>query len=337
MKRLIILGALVLGACSSSAAANPSNNEVTEVVVTANEIVTTEATEAQDAVTVVAQADEPTVAPIQQPQPAPEEPALPLTARGEQIVALVNGQPITLIEFQRVLDRFEITDIASYDAIAARELDKLIEQTIINQAAEGLGIDVRAEEIEAEYQAMREIMPDDNEWRQWLTNNRFLNESEFRLATLDALTTAQVQIVVLEQVENLTIQQVQARHILVTSQAEAQTAYARLQAGEDFGTVAREMSIDETTRTSGGDLGENGGWIIADDLIVPELATLALRQPDGSYSEPFPTMLGWHIVQTLARSERPAQPEEAASVRAQVFAQWLAEQMSTATIERYVD
>jgi foldase protein PrsA len=325
VKRLIILMALVLGACGG--------NNTTPAPTTPNNAETTITT---GAVT-VAQAPPPTENATLPVQTVPEEPALPLTSRGEQIVAMVNGQPITLIEYQRAIDRFEIPDIASYDVIAANELDKLIEQAVINQAAEAMGIEVLAEDVDAEYQAMRDIMPNDADWQQWLISNRFLNDGEFRLATLDALTTAQVQAAVLQDVSTFTIQQVRARHILVSTQDEAFIAYERLQAGEDFASVARDLSIDETTRESGGDLGDEGGWFVASDLIVPELATLALSQPDGVYSQPYPTLLGWHIVQTLERSERPALPEEIATASAQVFAQWLAEQMNAAIIERYVE
>ena len=44
-----------------------------------------------------------------------------------------------------------------------------------------------------------------------------------------------------------------AKHILVATEEEAQTVRARLEAGEDFATVATEVSID--TSSTGGDLG----------------------------------------------------------------------------------
>lgn len=277
------------------------------------------------------------------PQPAtatPEQsadavPALPLTGNGEQIVARVNEQPITLIEFQRAVDRFHIDDISSYDSIARRELDKLIEQAVMNQQAEELGITVRSEEVDAEYQAMRQMMPDDEQWAQWLADNRFQSEAEFRLATAEALLTVRLQEYVVN-IDALTVPQVKARHILLPSQEAAVQVYERLNAGEDFTELARALSLDETTRDSGGDLGIDGDWIVPDDLIVPEIAQIALAQSVGQHSQPIRTALGWHIIQTLDISQRDAAPAEIAAESARRFSEWLQEQIESADIELFI-
>lgn len=280
-------------------------------------------------------------APTAAPQPATPtmdadaEPALPLTANGEQIVARVNEQPITLIEFQRAVERFAIDDISSYDAIARRELDKLIEQAVMNQKAEELGITVRSEEVEAEYQAMREMMPDDEQWAQWLADNRFYSESEFRLATAEALLTVRLQEYVVD-IDALTVPQVRARHILLPSQEVATQVYERLNAGEDFAELARALSLDETTRDSGGDLGIDGGWIVPDDLIVPEIAQIALAQSVGQHSQPIRTALGWHIIKTVEIGQRDADPAEIAAESARRFSAWLEEQIASADIELFI-
>ena len=49
--------------------------------------------------------------------------------------------------------------------------------------------------------------------------------------------------------------QVWARHILVETEEEANAAYERLQDGEDFGKVAREVSKDTGSAANAGDLG----------------------------------------------------------------------------------
>jgi parvulin-like peptidyl-prolyl isomerase len=270
----------------------------------------------------------------QQPTQSTESlaPALPLTEHGEQIVATVNQQPITLIELERALDRYPSIPSAQYDAYLTQELDKLIQQALIHQLAQSYDIRVQASEVDAEYQTMRQIMPEEGVWEQWLRDNRFLNERDFWLTTLDLLTTARLREHVLNDLPDLAISQLKARHILVDSHDQAVIAYNRLQAGETFEIVASELSLDKNI-----DLGIDGGWFTAVDLIVPELADVASSQPIGSYSQPVETALGWHIVQTLEQSSRPALPEELALAQSQAFEDWLTQQINQAHIQRYIE
>lgn len=264
------------------------------------------------------------------------DPALPLTSYGEQIVAQVNQQPITLIELEHALTRYPSIPSGEYDNYLSRELDRLIHQAIINQLAQAYQITVQTSEVDAEYQTMRQIMPDQAIWEQWLKDNHFINERDFWLITLDAITTARLQEYVISTQPDFTIPLLKARHILVDSHDQALIAYNRLQAGEDFAFVALALSLDETTRANGGDLSADGGWFTVDELIVPELAHIARNQNNGEYSQPVETALGWHIIQTLDQSSRPPTAGELALAQAQQFEAWLQEQINQAHIERYI-
>lgn len=327
---VLLLFVFLLAACSGSSAAdeNKVNSEATDAP--------SAAATATDAPTAAAMQTTPERA--AQNETSTQEPALPLTDDGEQIVARVNGEPITLSEFQRAVDRNQIAagDIASYDAAAEMELQKLIEQTVINQAAAEMGITVSDEAVQAEYEAMREIMPDDSEWQNWLMENRFISEREFREASREALLTQRLQQRVIEDAD-VTVPQVRARHILVETEAEAQQVVQRLNAGEDFVALASEVSIDTTTADSGGALGINGGWFVRDDLVVPSLFDKAMELEPGDYSQPIETALGYHIVQTLEKGQRTANDEERARYGSEQFNAWLQEQVEQADIESYVN
>lgn len=103
------------------------------------------------------------------------------------------------------------------------------------------------------------------------------------------------------------VRQTHARHILirtseVTSADDAkvrlQQLKLRLEAGEDFETLARSHSDDRGSAANGGDL----GWTSPGDLVGPFEAAMDALQ-DNQISEPVQTPFGWHIVQVLGRRD----------------------------------
>ncbi|MEX1071178.1 MAG: peptidylprolyl isomerase [Anaerolineales bacterium] len=102
-----------------------------------------------------------------------------------------------------------------------------------------------------------------------------------------------------------TQEQVWARHILVADEAAAQAAIARLEAGADFGALVREISEDEGTVPTGGDL----GWFNFEAMVEP-FAAAAFELQIGEISEPVQSDFGFHVIQVLGHEERPLNQEE---------------------------
>jgi parvulin-like peptidyl-prolyl isomerase len=111
---------------------------------------------------------------------------------------------------------------------------------------------------------------------------------------------------------------VHAAHILVNTEEEAKQVRERVTTGgEDFATVAKEVSIEPAAKESGGDLGFFGPG-----QMVPEFEQAAFALADGEISQPVQTQFGWHIIKTIER--RPSEtvsPEAANAYREQVLAQ----------------
>jgi peptidyl-prolyl cis-trans isomerase C len=92
-------------------------------------------------------------------------------------------------------------------------------------------------------------------------------------------------------------QEVHARHILVSSEAEAKEVAERLNKGEDFAAVAKEKSKD--TGSEGGDL----GWFARGQVLKPvEEAAFALDV--GQISGPVQTQFGWHIIKVEEKRDQ---------------------------------
>ncbi|MEO1225262.1 MAG: peptidylprolyl isomerase, partial [Pseudomonadota bacterium] len=126
-------------------------------------------------------------------------------------------------------------------------------------------------------------------------------------ATDDRLSAA--YDVFLEQ--NPPAEQVSARHILVETEEEANAAIERLQAGEDFADLARELSV--------GPSGENGGdlgYFSLGDMVEP-FGEVAFGLEDGTFTtEPVETQFGWHVIKT--EEHRTIEPPSFEEIRPQL-------------------
>ncbi|MFD2656927.1 peptidylprolyl isomerase [Gracilibacillus thailandensis] len=86
---------------------------------------------------------------------------------------------------------------------------------------------------------------------------------------------------------------VQLSHILVSTQQEAEYVMARLDDGEPFNEVAKDLSIDEESRTDGGYL---GFYSETSSFIPREYYDTAISLEAGTYSEPILVNNGYAII-----------------------------------------
>ena len=95
-----------------------------------------------------------------------------------------------------------------------------------------------------------------------------------------------------------TEERIQASHILVETQEEAQQILEELSSGSDFGLIARERSIDPGSGPAGGDL----GWFGHGQMVAPfEQAAFALEV--GEISDIVESDFGYHIILLTGREE----------------------------------
>lgn len=114
------------------------------------------------------------------------------------------------------------------------------------------------------------------------------------------------------------------------AQDRIDAAYARLQKGDSFELVCREVSDDATSKTNGGVLPmfEPGRWVPAF-----EDATFSLIKP-GDYSKPVRTNYGWHIIKLIERRGIEPYTTLAPSLRQRVMTDSRAELLRQATVQR---
>jgi len=83
----------------------------------------------------------------------------------------------------------------------------------------------------------------------------------------------------------------------------AQEVYSKLQAGQDFGELAKQYSEDKISGRRGGDL----GWI-KEGTIDERFSKRAFEMKAGSVTEPFESTFGFHILKVVEEPKTVRRP-----------------------------
>lgn len=120
-------------------------------------------------------------------------------------------------------------------------------------------------------------------------------------------------------------EQVRIRHIQLSTQDEVDKALARLQAGEEFAAVAKDISTDAKTKDQGGEMGWYPRGILSEDYGV-EFENVAFTASAGVLpKQAVRTGSGFHLilVDEFANS-RAITPEQLSVLQSTAFERWLA-------------
>lgn len=105
--------------------------------------------------------------------------------------------------------------------------------------------------------------------------------------------------------------EVDAHHILVENEADASKVLSQLKSGSDFETLAREKSIDPSTKQRGGKLGYFTKEV-AKGTLGPNFAETVFLLKPGHHSK-VKSKFGWHVVMVKdKRKSKPPKFEQAA-------------------------
>lgn len=271
----------------------------------------------------------PTLAPTATPPPPTPTP-VPLAAR-------VDGEPITLAEFEAEVQRFEAaqqelgTDLASLNPYRVQILQALIDLTLLAQGAERAGVELTPDELSARVDALAAEFGGSEAMGTWMAANGYDLDSFKRALRREALA-AEMTARLVDGVPD-SVEQVHARHILVGSREQAQALLAELEAGADFAQLAVERSLDLSTRVDGGDL----GWFPRGSLTQEPVEEAAFGLQPGERSGVIESELGFHVLEVLEREQRPLSADARRRFERQAVETWLSEARAEADIEILID
>ncbi len=281
-----------------------------------------------------------------QPAPGTDGPVAEVsaTATVADAAALVNGEPVPLEEYRRIamstqsyyvekgLDPNTAEGQEQLRAIRRAILDDLIDQKLIEQAASELGIVVTEQEVQESLQRTIAAAGGEAEFLQSLADEDMGMEEALAMERASLLGRRLFEHVI--PAVPTAAKFAHARHIQCESREACQEAASRLQAGEAFDAVARQLSADALTRDQGGDLGWVGQGTLPSRLAEEAIFALAA----GERSDIVATEYGYHIFEVLEWDpERSIDEEQRLSIWEAEMLRWLADRRSQAVIEILIE
>lgn len=277
----------------------------------------------------------PTISPEEERTPGP----------GDAIAAMVNGQPIYVMEVDQQAAQFQAAMISQGYSFSGEEgrqaaanvrqqvLESMIDQILIEQAAQAQGIVIPDEEIQKQIQIDIEMVGSEEEFAHRLLATGTTREEYEQMLRSSLLADAVLGRLGAELPE--TMPQVRVREIVVDNLEESQRLREQLDAGADFAELARTHSRDESTREAGGD---RGYVPLGASILLPEVELEVARLAPGQVAGPIATPYGYYLVQLVDLEDtRALTAEMRQGLTQEAFFDWIEQQRSVATIERFME
>jgi len=246
----------------------------------------------------------------------------------EPMAAVVNGEGITIVEYQAELDRYvAATNETGVTAPGNLEpkimiLDELIDTRLLSQSAYQSGFQISEMELENRVAKLTEQIGGSQALQDWQSRNNY-SDASLRQALQRSIAAAWMRDRIISAVP-LQTEQVHARQILLSDEQTALAVKAQLDAGMDFNELAFQYN-----RFTGGDL----GWFPRGFLNIPEVEAAAFSVDTGKYSDPVKSGIGWHIILVIEKDPvHELSPDALLSMQHKAFTEWLAQRRAESTI-----
>ncbi len=219
------------------------------------------------------------------------------------VVATVNGDPITLGEFQERFTRSGFKpDKEAEEEVKQEFLNRLIERKMMLREAQRRRITVSLQEINKRIEGIRaehgkelkEVLSgtgiDFEKWKSDLWENMMIEKLLDReVERRTSVSSGEVRQYYRTHADRFNKpEQVRARQIVVSTEMEAQKALESLEKGADFAALARDRSTAPEAER-GGDL----GYFALGDM--PSEFNVVFRLPKGGTSGVVKSPYGFHI------------------------------------------
>ncbi|HMX76411.1 MAG TPA: SurA N-terminal domain-containing protein [Anaerolineales bacterium] len=261
--------------------------------------------------------------------PTPSEPTatpLPPTPTPPPSAAIVNGEYITIVEFQAELERYKTAQTAlglSFTDEDANKavLEDMIAQVLLSQAAREKNFQVTEADLQSRIDALVSQLGSADALAQWQSAHGY-DDASFRVALKRSVEAAWMRDNIIADVPK-SMEQIHLRQILTYNEADAQAALQELNAGTDFDELAARY--DPVTR---GEL----GWIPQGYLLDSKANDAVFALQSGEVSQIIATEAGFHIFKAVERGEYVLSPDALLSMQEKALKTWLETQRAESDI-----
>ena len=233
------------------------------------------------------------------------------------VIATVNGDNIYLNDFARNFKVVEYSYNSTYgedvwtqefngttvkDVVMSELLrNMIIEKIVVQQVQDEYTVDQAL--VDEKYKSFEESLDSNDTVKQFYADNgvdeAFIKEqlkNQFMVDYYKQTISDKVKAdtAAIQERTNNYVLKVNASHILVATEDEANKVIERINAGEDFAALAKELSTDTGTKENGGELG-----YFERETMVAEFEAAAFGLDVGKVSEPVESQYGFHVIKVL--------------------------------------
>ena len=236
------------------------------------------------------------------------------------VAASVDGAEILITEVEEQFEQAQANeefatrleeDPSFGPQVQAQILTGLIQGEILQNWADDLGVEATDEEVESERDEVIEQLGGEEAFAQAIEQNglteeqvdeqlrqRVLQEKIADEVASEPVTDEAIEAFYEENKETRFGGTATARHILVKDEKTANQIISRIRNGEDFATLAKELSTDTGSGAQGGKLPA-----YARGQTAPEFDEVLFSAPLKQLVGPVQTQFGFHVMEVLSRSE----------------------------------
>ncbi|TWU38027.1 Foldase protein PrsA precursor [Candidatus Brocadiaceae bacterium S225] len=251
-------------------------------------------------------------------------PVVAVEEKENDVIAMVNGEKILRITFDKRLNVFRRMDQEVTDAIKMQVVDQLIKKMLLKQFVDKQDVSVSGDDIQGEIEKIKFFLqnnpsnkdkPMDEILETQGSSISELKEEVSRALALskyleNSVTDADKKSYFDANIDAFNGAKVKASHILIDTRnlktdAEKEEAKKMIEIvkieidkGTDFAKMAKKYSNCPSAE-NGGDI----GFFQRKGSIVEEFAQVAFAMKVGEISEPVKTQFGYHIIKVTEKEE----------------------------------
>jgi peptidyl-prolyl cis-trans isomerase C len=261
------------------------------------------------------------------PTPAlPTSTSVPPTATPPPSVAVVNGEYITLAEFQAELARYKSAQDALGITVSEEDANKvvledMIVQVLLAQAAREANFTLTESDLKSRIDSLTESIGGAEALSAWQSSHGY-DDASFQIVLKRSAEAAWMRDRIIADIPS-SVEQIHLRQILTYNEDDARVALEELKAGADFDKLAAQY--DPVTS---GEL----GWVPRGYLLDAKADEAVFTLQAGAYTDIIMTDAGFHIFKAVERGEHPLSPDALLTVQELALRNWVAEQRAKSEI-----